>query len=333
MNLPGCSDILQFIQRHQSPLQQLIGIANSCSFGRHLQYCYLQASRSNAEEPLYGLQVLSEPGWCYVVTLAATGGMALAATQAKSLSNPAPGSLPQPGNITQSAALPPVSIATLGYTDPLAASAAEAEADSLGGRLGALSLDRQDPGHVDTAGSTGATTPEGSRTDLSGAGAGKEGEKESQAFDDPLRRPTSLADISLPSRPQGLSSISQLGGDQLALGSSDQHGISTAGLPRRRQSVGLDVGKAGAAAHSLPVFTGFVSHEQLEAVIGNSWQRKAAVKAQSTHWVKMRGPGIPITEIPSPQGWTSSSAMSVTLHVVRLKGCREGPGIRDFSHA
>lgn len=42
----------------------------------------------------------------------------------------------------------------------------------------------------------------------------------------------------------------------------------------------------------LPLFTGFVSHEQLEAVIGNnSYERRLASKKELTHWVKMRGPG------------------------------------------
>jgi hypothetical protein len=48
-----------------------------------------------------------------------------------------------------------------------------------------------------------------------------------------------------------------------------------------------------AAPPALVVFTGFVSHEQLEDVIGNSWERRAAAKKQSTHWVKMKGPGTP----------------------------------------
>ena len=44
----------------------------------------------------------------------------------------------------------------------------------------------------------------------------------------------------------------------------------------------------------LPLFTGFVSHEQLEAVIGNtSHERWLASRKELTHWVKMRGPGAP----------------------------------------
>ena len=42
----------------------------------------------------------------------------------------------------------------------------------------------------------------------------------------------------------------------------------------------------------LPLFTGFVSHEQLEAVIGStSHERWLASRKELTHWVKMRGPG------------------------------------------
>ena len=39
----------------------------------------------------------------------------------------------------------------------------------------------------------------------------------------------------------------------------------------------------------LPLFTGFVSHEQLEAVIGNTpHERRLASRKELTHWVKMR---------------------------------------------
>ena len=42
----------------------------------------------------------------------------------------------------------------------------------------------------------------------------------------------------------------------------------------------------------LPLFTGFVSYEQLEATIGsNSYERRLASSKELPHWVKMRGPG------------------------------------------
>ena len=43
----------------------------------------------------------------------------------------------------------------------------------------------------------------------------------------------------------------------------------------------------------LPLFTGFVSHEQLETAIGStSYERRLASSRELTHWVKMRGPGV-----------------------------------------
>ena len=48
----------------------------------------------------------------------------------------------------------------------------------------------------------------------------------------------------------------------------------------------------------LPLFTGFVSHEQLEAVIGNTaYERRAASRKELLHWVKMRGPGKNICQL------------------------------------
>ncbi len=62
----------------------------------------------------------------------------------------------------------------------------------------------------------------------------------------------------------------------------------------------LQVGHMAAAQGGidLPLFTGFVSHEQLEAVIGNTvYERRAASRKELLHWVKMRGPGRNLFQI------------------------------------
>ena len=63
---------------------------------------------------------------------------------------------------------------------------------------------------------------------------------------------------------------------------------------KRRSRCALQVCHVAAAQGriDLPLFTGFVSHEQLEAVIGNTaYERWAASRKELLHWVKMRGPG------------------------------------------
>lgn len=61
---------------------------------------------------------------------------------------------------------------------------------------------------------------------------------------------------------------------------------------RSRRALQVRHVTAAQGGMDLPLFTGFVSHEQLEAVIGNTaYERRAASRKELLHWVKMRGPG------------------------------------------
>ena len=73
---------------------------------------------------------------------------------------------------------------------------------------------------------------------------------------------------------------------------SISHLMEIHGLPPKLCALQVHQATAALAAVDLPLFTGFVSHEQLEAVIGStSHERWLASRKELTHWVKMRGPG------------------------------------------
>ena len=92
--------------------------------------------------------------------------------------------------------------------------------------------------------------------------------------------------------------------DETGVQQHSQHTETTFNDPLRRgqrpdTQQGSQQGKqhphvtAAQSAIDLPLFTGFVSHEQLETAIGStSYERRLASSKELTHWVKMRGPGV-----------------------------------------
>jgi hypothetical protein len=233
--------------------------------------------------------VLSEPGWCYVVTLSATGGMALAATHASALLGAATlaSAAQRPVNGEHGTEGPPLHRDSAGGAKSGGASEATVDDTGLEDRLGALSLHRQQLTEAATqeeltaaslqsavaqaaADAGGPLTAAGMQADL------RTDQKLSQPFDDPLRRPASVQNRTSPSTQAASRGTGPLEGG--------------AGVPKSAGASSSGDSSAGMGP-SLRLFTGFVSHEQLEEVMGNRWERRAAAKRQATHWVKMKGPG------------------------------------------
>ena len=172
-----------------------------------------------------GVQVLSEPGWCYVVKLAATGGMALTSADL------APGG----GDtaLTSADLAPGVGgAAPAASNGPLASSAAEGNsAGDMGAllqeRLAAVRLRNPEPAPDSPAG-----------------------------FDDPLRRPAGHSFAPAPAADGGAPAQER------------------AQQPAHQAALGADGrGKQIMDRGSVPLFTGFVSHEQLEEVMGSRCAR------------------------------------------------------------
>ena len=232
------------------------------------------------------LQIVSEPGWCYVVTLSATGGPATAVL-------PPPPQQQHPGLASQSpaegpgAALPGsmVSAATwepshsssagpdgqssVGLAGSSASNAAPSEqfSSAAGSTIRDEHPDSEQPLHSTLAGmSLGGASPQSQpahaqASEPAQADTELHGQSTEASFDDPLRRGQ---------RPDAQRDVLQ--GQE---GNAVHHA------------------RAAENAVDLPLFTGFVSHEQLETAIGStSYERRLASSKELTHWVKMRGPGI-----------------------------------------
>lgn len=223
------------------------------------------------------LQIVSEPGWCYVVTLSATGGPATAVLPAP-LQHQQPGLVSQPDAEGPGAAPPgntgsnatgehslsnsagPDSQAPVGLANNSASNTAESEHSSRA--IQPIVRDGYPDGektlHSTLAGmSLGGAHAQASEP--AQAGIERHGQSTETSFDDPLRR--------------GQRPVAQQGVQE---GSGASHV------------------RAAESAVDLPLFTGFVSHEQLEAAIGStSYERRLATSKELTHWVKMRGPGMP----------------------------------------
>lgn len=205
-------------------------------------------------------QILTEPGWCYVVSLSATGGMALAA-------------------------MPGMQAAAAASTDSTAeAKRSLSGATSLEERLAALDL--QTPAADESA--TDLPTAPGSveKPEAHSKASGQHPQQHSQpasaseAFhDDPLRRanPPSTVSTGL-SKPRAAAREGEA--RPVLPGSAGQGGQAGTGDP-------------GGPVVNVQLFTGFVSYEQLEEVIGSGWERRAAARKEMTHWIKMKGPGEP----------------------------------------
>ncbi len=230
-------------------------------------------------------QILTEPGWCYIVSLYATGGMALAA--APSMQAPA-------------APCPAVSEGIdRSYKRRLSG------ATSLEERL--ASLDLHPAGHEqslpeNTSQGPIATVPEAQHAAVAEQpDAGRElleqaaQQRQQQVaaaapdmppplHDDPLRRPAA------PATPFTAASKS------LASAADDvvraEHG-GQSGVQEQQGDPAQPAGPAVALGDVRPLelFIGFVSHEQLDACIGSTSERRAARRQETTHWIKMRGPG------------------------------------------
>ena len=217
-----------------------------------------------------------------MVSLHATGGMALAAApsvQAAAACHP-----PVPEGIDRS------------YKRRLSG------ATSLEERL--ASLDLHPPGHEPslsetTAGDRLASAPEPQHAAMTEQpAAGRDVLKQSAAaapdtpaplHDDPLRRPVD------PATPFAAASKSLAPGadDGVRADPGEQSGVQERqGEPPGRAGPAAGALGAGVAdVRLLELFTGFVSHEQLDACIGNTSERRAARRQETTHWIKMRGPG------------------------------------------
>lgn len=220
------------------------------------------------------LQILTEPGWCYVVSLSATGGMALAA-------------------------MPGVDSAADGRGGA-GAKRSLSGATSLEERLAALNIQRSpsfnDLYAIENNTNTGAEVPEADEEASEQSGQHAQGASpprlQEAAHDDPLRR------AEAPSTASASTIASQAARREDAAGPSREPGSRG----QEQMEGGASAGSAPSQPVDLRLFTGFVSYEQLEAVIGNGWERRAAAKREMTHWIKMRGPGEPdsSSNIPAP---------------------------------
>ena len=244
----------------------------SCALSAHPipSTCRLQSMLFNSTCTLMSIwfcpQILTEPGWCYVVSLSATGGMALAAMSS-----------------INSAADAGTGGSGAGAKRSLSG------ATSLEERLAALNILRSPSFDelyaIDT--DTGAQQPEAGKeaSEQQPQGASPPQPQEA-AHDDPLRRSTASAGSTPP----------QAARREDAAGPLPEHGS--------QREKGPEGGASGGSGASQPVdvqlFTGFVSYEQLETVLDNGWERRAAAKREMMHWIKMRGPGETVTAPPSP---------------------------------
>ena len=174
--------------------------------------------------------MLSEPGWCYVVKLAAMGGVALTSADLPP-GGPARPALtsadpPAPGGAGSAAP-------AAGSGPPAGGAAGNGAGDAAGAlpaRLAAMRLQGAEP----------VLAPRVL--------------DDNDAFDDPLRR-------------QADDRVS--GQDPAAGGAAPGQQQSAPRAPHRAASGAGGRGPGVAEGGSVPLFTGFVSHEQLEEVMGS----------------------------------------------------------------
>jgi len=242
-------------------------------------------------------QVLAEPGWCYVVLLAAVGGIALFLPPRRSS---APGNQPGTGGPASQpadapAASAPGPVPDAGAAQGRASGAAgegggdrQSGAGAAAGRSAAAHLPATRPAAEGfpppgpgTASDPGADLAEGS-VEPGGAGAPAEA-----AVADALRR-WQMAD----------EDDGGGGGARDADGAAGraspplQPAAPPSGQPDGREADGAGASRPEAdRAASVPLFSGFVSYEMLEAVVVEGG-RGAARREAGAHWVKMKGPGV-----------------------------------------
>ena len=175
-------------------------------------------------------QVLTKPGWCYVVSLAATGGLVLTAHSSSSSSTTGPDSASAQQRQTTDVPADP------GVEQPSSHAASEPAGESaLGEQLAGLSL-----------------RAEGAAGDSAAA------QQQDATFDDPLRRAAAAA-----AEPPIVSAAGDgSGGASRGGGKQGSRGAEQSG------ATGLDHGRKAERVTSLQLFTGFVSYEQLEDAMG-----------------------------------------------------------------
>ena len=228
---------------------------------------------------------MSEPGWCYVVTLSATGGPATA-------SLPPPPQHLQTGSASQP--LADVSAAAVQSKTALGVTGEQADSSSAAPAI-------KPPVHfTESQGNSTSHTATSEQSHSDSQFTHQDGDNQSEQ---PLH--AALAGMSLgensPELPPHVSA------SERAQAGTEQHRQSTASSfddpLRRGQLSSTQQGVQGEDQQlqvtmaqdviDLPLFTGFVSHEQLETAIGStSYERRLASSRELTHWVKMRGPGV-----------------------------------------
>lgn len=230
------------------------------------------------------LQILTEPGECYVVDLSAVGGMALAAVPGTQCATALNGGSEEDSKGraggTRRGSIP--------------------GATSLEDRLAELRLrqllqpQQSQPPYDDASASGGKRGSEpdaDARISQQQQPPPQQAEVTEKAHDDPLRRASATETASSGQREEALPRFRWAGNE--GEGSPLHSGVRRG--EQGRSSAGGGGGAAAAAVQQPPaevrLFTGFVSYEQLEVVIGNRWERRAAARKEMTHWVKMHGPG------------------------------------------
>jgi hypothetical protein len=252
---------------------------------------------TTASESIPG-QVLAEPGWCYVVLLAAVGGIALFLPPRRSS---APGNQHAAGGPASQPADAPAASASGPQPDAAAAQGRASGAAGSGGGDGqsgagaaaGRSAAADGPATRPAAESSGPPGPlsgvasnpaadlaEGS-VEPGGAGAPAEA-----AVAGALRR-WSMADDD----GSGGGGARDAGGAPGRASPPLQPAARPSGQPGGREADGAGAGRPEAdRAASVPLFSGFVSYEMLEAVVVEGG-RGAVRREAGAHWVKMKGPG------------------------------------------
>ena len=219
-----------------------------------------------------------------MVTLSATGGPATAALPSPPQQHLQPGPVRQPPGDTPGAALQSQTVSAAVGMHTHSSSAASAVqppvhlAESQGNAAATEDVSSAAQSELRDGGSQGEQPLHEALAGMSLGGAGSQlypahvsasepiqagteqrGQRAEPSFDDPLRR--------------------------------GQHSAAQQGHQGKDQQLQVTVAQG---MIDLPLFTGFVSHEQLETAIGsNSYERRLASSRELTHWVKMRGPGVP----------------------------------------